>query len=100
MDFSSFFLGPLAQHPLQAGHLASSEMASTVAPISVTRRLNPHYAIKEGHDVFSPKDNIALLRAGSATVNNAGDLFFVSLRQKFVLVFFATAAQSSLIARK
>jgi hypothetical protein len=37
--------------------------------------------------VFSPKDNIALLRAGSATVNNAGDLFFVSLRQKFVLVF-------------
>jgi len=63
----STFLGVSAQVPLQSPLTTSS---SPMAPQNA-------FQLKQGPDVFSPKDLVELGRPGAAVANHAGDLVLI-----------------------
>ncbi|KZT23468.1 alpha/beta-hydrolase [Neolentinus lepideus HHB14362 ss-1] len=79
MRLSLSMLGLAAQVPFQQPAQpspSSSEMSSGTSA-SISPVPPPDFSFKEGADMFTPKDLVELVRPGTATVNEAGDLVLI-----------------------
>ncbi|KZP01037.1 alpha/beta-hydrolase [Calocera viscosa TUFC12733] len=67
--------------PVQLSFLLPQLPMSTVTPPKVYTPSTKPFALKEGHDILSPKDMLELPRSGGAVANPAGDLALLPVKE-------------------